>query len=424
MSLTSIISAIGNNNSIYPLLIRDCGIENPTKVILTYKQNKDESPMVARLATRERFIDEYAVSSVWLGCIPLIDKVSNYFIRKVGYNPDINLKLLRNNGLQNIEQNIKNFKGQVPEYIIKELEKTKSNKAVLEKFVALKFLASTTIPIALMGFIIPKYIFASSEKRIKKAKNKSQNQIINCSQTNSLQKLSDFMNNKKISFRGLISNLANFSTVEKMAVTDGGYALGRLGTARNNNEKIDIGFKMVGMMLLNYVAPKYIQRLLDGATNKISNLNVSLDPKMFENKEFLEKIKTNSLKLPNGLSEKEILEFIDKNPNSIFVKFAKEFNKVKMLDNGIRDPRFYVEIKELVNLKKDMEIFAKRASLDISKLEQFAKRAKTVKSVNILSNIILSSFLLAYGLPKAQFAFRELVTGSKLEPGLAPAVND
>ena len=145
MSLTSIISAIGNTNSIYPLLIRDCGIENPTKVLLTYNQNKKESPKIAKLATRERFIDEYAVSAVWLGGIPLIDKVSDYFIKKAGYNPDINLKLFKNNGLQNIEENIKNFKGKVPESIIKELEKAKNNKPMLEKLMACKVLASTII---------------------------------------------------------------------------------------------------------------------------------------------------------------------------------------------------------------------------------------------------------------------------------------
>ena len=233
------------------------------------------------------------------------------------------------------------------------------------------------------------------------------------------------MNNKNISFKGWISTAANLSTVQKMAVTDGGYAAGRLGTSRNKNEAIDIGFKMAGMMFLNYLAPKYIQKGLDNVSNKISDLNVSLDPKMFENKEFLNKIATKTLKLPKGNSEKEILEFIDKNPNSVFVKFANKFNKLKILENGIRDPRAFVEIKELVNLKEDIAKFAQKASsLDKKNLELFAKKAKLVKSLNILTNIVLSSFLLAVALPKIQFAFRKLVTKSDLEPGLAPAKKD
>ena len=236
-----------------------------------------------------------------------------------------------------------------------------------------------------------------------------------------LQNASEFLNNKKISFKGWISKAANFSTVEKMAITDGGYAAGRLSTARNKNETIDIGFKMAGMMFLNYIAPKYIQKILDKATNEATNLNVSLDPKVFENKELLEQIKNNTLKLPKGNSEKEILKFIDNNPNSVFAKIANELKKIKLLENGIRDPRNYIDIKELANLKDDLAQFAKKAKIDVNNLEKFAQKAKMAKSLNILINIVLSSFLLAIALPKAQFAFRKLVTGSDLEPGLAPA---
>ena len=82
MLITSILSAIGNNNSIYPLIVRDCGIEVPAKIILTYNQNKKESKEVAKLAARERFLDEYSVSAAWLGGIPLVGKIIDYFIRK------------------------------------------------------------------------------------------------------------------------------------------------------------------------------------------------------------------------------------------------------------------------------------------------------------------------------------------------------
>ena len=37
MSLVNIISAVGNNSSVYPLIVRDCGIEVPTKIAMTYK---------------------------------------------------------------------------------------------------------------------------------------------------------------------------------------------------------------------------------------------------------------------------------------------------------------------------------------------------------------------------------------------------
>ena len=76
-SLISIISAIGNNSSIYPLIVRDCGIENPVKVAMTYNQNLKDSKQMALNATRERLIDEYGASIVWLGGIPAMDALCN-----------------------------------------------------------------------------------------------------------------------------------------------------------------------------------------------------------------------------------------------------------------------------------------------------------------------------------------------------------
>lgn len=423
MTLTGIISAIGNNNSVYPLIVRDCGIEVPSKIALTYNQNKKESKEIAKLAARERFLDEYAVSAVWLGGIPLVGRVADYFIKKQGYNPDVNLKLFNKNSVQNIDDNIKNFSTKVSKEIIDELKAVKNNKPAYEKLLAVKFAASTTIPILFMGVILPKLIFASSARKIEQQRQKEaqKNRDSFKSSNVNFQKSIDFMNRKNTSFKGSwVSAAANFSTVDKMAVTDGGYALGRVGTARNKNEAIDVGFKMAGMMFLNFVAPKYIEKYLDKFIAKTSGLEVALDPLMLNNEEFIKNIKNKTLKLPKNLNEKEILEFIDKNPDSIFVKYARKFGKVKFLENNIRDPRAFVDIKDIVKFKENIESFMNKAAVSKS-IEKYAKKAKAVKSVNILTNIGLSSFLLAYALPKAQFAFRKLVTGSDLEPGLAPA---
>ncbi|MFR1502553.1 MAG: hypothetical protein ACLSUS_00455 [Opitutales bacterium] len=423
MTLTGIISAIGNNNSVYPLIVRDCGIEVPSKIALTYNQNKKESKEIAKLAARERFLDEYAVSAVWLGGIPLVGRVADYFIKKQGYNPDVNLKLFNKNSVQNIDDNIKNFSTKVSKEIIDELKAVKNNKPAYEKLLAVKFAASTTIPILFMGVILPKLIFASSARKIEQQRQKEaqKNRDSFKSSNVNFQKSIDFMNRKNTSFKGSwVSAAANFSTVDKMAVTDGGYALGRVGTARNKNEAIDVGFKMAGMMFLNFVAPKYIEKYLDKFIAKTSGLEVALDPLMLNDEEFIKNIKNKTLKLPKSLNEKEILEFIDKNPDSIFVKYARKFGKVKFLENNIRDPRAFVDIKDIVKFKENIESFMNKAAVSKS-IEKYAKKAKAVKSVNILTNIGLSSFLLAYALPKAQFAFRKLVTGSDLEPGLAPA---
>lgn len=452
MTVTNIISAIGNTSSVYPLILRDCGVEIPSKVYLTYQENKNDKD-IAFLATRERIIDEYSTSAVWLGGIPLVEKiVDKFLIKKNGLNPNVNLKLFKESDCQGIDFNIKTFEdrlnnGTIPENLqetlksaIEDLKNTKNKKSLYEKLLSTKFLASTTIPIALMGFVIPKLVFAMTAKtkalKAEKAKIQDANQKNLQSLNNNLFDKFTLNNCKTPTFTGSFSSsVANFSTYQKMATIDGGYAVGRVVTSRKKNEAVDLGFKMLGMMFLNYVAPKYIEKILDGAANKAFNLNVKLDPIMLADNEFLTQIANGSLKLPKGDDGVSLLKFIDENPNELFTKYASKFEKVKLIfedskkkENGIRDPRAFVDIDELRNFKKSIEEFSKKAmernikNTDSTKvLEQvkgFAKKAKIIKSANILTNVGLSSFLLAYCLPKVQYVFREWYTGSKLEPGI------
>ena len=87
----------------------------------------------------------------------------------------------------------------------------------------------------------------------------------------------------------------------------------------------------------------------------------------------------------------------------------------KLLKNNVRDPRAFVDVKELAKFKKYIEKFQIYAKNNV---KHAASKSIKLRCFTILANIGLSSFLLAYCLPKAQFLFRELVTGSKYEPGL------
>ena len=116
MTITGIISAIGNNSSIYPLIVRDCCIEAPSKILIARKENKKESDAMANDATREKFIDEYATSAIWLGGIPAVEFLADRYISKRGFSPLVNLKLFKADKnpadklVQGIEYNINKFK--------------------------------------------------------------------------------------------------------------------------------------------------------------------------------------------------------------------------------------------------------------------------------------------------------------------------
>lgn len=417
MTITNIISAIGNNSSIYPLLVRDCGIEAPSKIIIARNENMKESKEIANDATREKIIDEYATSAIWLGGIPAVECIADKFISKKGYNPNVNIKLFKeeknksvNNIFQGIEYNINKFKNinekEVQEAIA-DLVKVKENKASFEKLLTKKFFAATIIPTIIMGFVLPKLNFALTAK-LRKSEQKSSPQ----------PQVPNLLSNKNINFTGNItSTIANLRTVDKMAISDGGLTVGRVSTSRNKDEGYVNAFRMIGSMILNFVTPAYIAKGLDKTSNKLFKINVNLDPKILANKKFIEAIKENKIELPKSNSAKDLFEFIDSKPTSLFSQMAQEMKKVSYLKSGFRDPRKYVDIKDLANFRNEIEKFVNMAKKS-NNIEKFAKKAKYIKCANILANVGISSFLLAGVLPKLQYEFNKLITGSYTDPGL------
>lgn len=430
MTITNIISAIGNNSSIYPLLVRDCCIEAPSKILIARRENSKESQIKANDATREKIIDEYATSAIWLGGIPAVEKLADKYISKKGYNPNVNIKLFgegKKEGsslVQGIEYNIKKFSQYSNKDVqdaVADLIKVRDNKAVYEKFLTKKFAAATIIPTLIMGFVLPKLNFALTRK-VKENRNTQLPLNVPTKSFTSLNrtKFSDFYEkqNKDIVFTGgLTSTIASLRTVDKMAISDGGLTVGRVSTSRNKEEGYANAFRMIGSMILNFVTPVYIAKGLDKLANKLFKINVNLDPLILDNEEFISAIKENKIELPKSNSPKDLMDFIDSKPNSLFSKFAQKMKKVSYLKSGIRDPRKFVDINDLSDFKTEFESFidSARASKNI---EKFAKRAKYVKCANILANVGISSFLLAGVLPAATYKFIKLTTGSYSDPGL------
>lgn len=442
MTITNIISAIGNNSSIYPLLVRDCGIEAPSKILIARRENLKESKEIANDATREKIIDEYATSAIWLGGIPLTEAIYDKFISKKGYNPTVNLKLFKEENLKNskntpdeifqgIEYNIKKFGNNASKEVqdaVKDLIKVRDNKSAYEGLLTKKFVAATVIPTIIMGFILPKLNFALTRKiRERKAQNQ-QNLQNNVTQNKpaafTALKSDVFTNfrttsqNKDINFTGNItSTIANLRTVDKMAISDGGLTVGRVSTSRNKEEGYMNAFRMTGSIILNFVTPAYIAKGLDKFANKIFKINVNLDPKILNNQDFIQAIKENKIELPKSNSVKDLFEFIDSKPNSYFSQFAEKAGEISYLKCGIRDPRKYVDTIKLAKFKDEFENFIKAAKSS-NNIEKFAKNAKYIKCFNILANVGISSFLLAGVLPTLTYKFVKLTTGSYSDPGL------
>lgn len=450
MSIINVISAIGNNSSVYPLLVRDCGIEVPTKVIQTYNQNKKDSPVVAKHALRERSLDEYATTAVWVGGVPLVETIFNKFVSGKGINGKISYKLLENDEKlakagskieQSLEKNIEKFRNLAPKEVA-EMEVVKANKKLFKNMTVAKYATALAIPIALMGFVIPKANFALSaylmdkdakkgllpEKYLKdKAGQKlnlvssekdianKYNNLYNSSKDTNFTALNSIRENN-VSFKGFASMMTGLSQQQKMMMTDGGLAIGRVATSRKKNEAIENAFKMTGMMYLNFVAPKKIEKGLDFMTKKMFGINPELDPKIMANKRFLALARADKLELPK--TQEEVLNFLDSKPKSLFSKIASNSGEVKYLKSGVRDPRAFVDTEKVFNLSRKMEKFAQDAR-NSGNVSKYANKALKAKSANIVANIAISSVLLAVALPQAQFALRRYLFKSNVEPGLS-----
>lgn len=422
MAIANIISAIGNNSTIYPLLVRDCCIEAPSKILIARRENMKESREIANEATREKFIDEYFTSAIWLGGIPLTEKVVDKFIVKKGYNPNVNLNLFKadkstNKKFQGIQYNIQKFsqfKHKDVQEAVADLLKVRDNKPVFEKLLTKKFAAATIIPTIIMGFILPPLNFALTRKlRERKAKNQ-----IPAPTTQTQRPTMQEFTGGKPSFTGITSTIANLRTVDKMAISDGGLTIGRVSTSRNKEEAYINAFRMIGSIILNFVTPVYIAKGLDKLANKLFGVNVNLDPLILNNNKLIQAIQNGTVEIPKSGNAKVLFDFIDSKPESLFSKAAQEMGKVKYLESGIRDPRKFIDLKDLRRFRNEFKTFVEQAAKS-GNIEKFAKKAKSVKYFNILANVGISSFLLAGILPKAQYAFNKLVTGSYLDPGLA-----
>ncbi|MCM1338131.1 MAG: hypothetical protein NC191_00485 [Muribaculaceae bacterium] len=430
MTITSIISAIGNNSTIYPLLVRDCFIEAPSKILIARKENMKESREIANEATRERFIDEYVTSAIWLGGIPATEAIVDKFITKKGYKPGVNLNLFKaeqstpskriKKVCQGIDYNIKKFGSMTQKDVqeaVADLIKVKNNKSVFEGLLTKKFAAATIIPTVIMGFVLPPLNFALTRKLRKQnaAKADNTNNTANLRQRPTFSEFTD----GKVTFTGanLVSTIANLRTVDKMAIADGGLTVGRVSTSRNKDEAYMNAFRMTGSIILNFVTPAYIAKGLDKLAKTLFKVNVDLDPLVLDNKKLTEAIQNGTIEIPKSGKAKVLFDFIDSKPQSLFSQAAQKMKKISYLESGIRDPRKFVDLKDLRKFRHEFENFVTNAAKS-GNVEKFARKAKFVKGFNTLANIGISSFLLAVALPKAQYLFNKAVTGSYLDPGL------
>lgn len=404
------------------------------------------------IEAREKFVEANATSLLWLGGIPVLRKVFDKAVFKpLGYNPNIDLRLLTKNGAQTIEKVIEKAKG--ADKIA--LEKVAENKSVYRALHISKTLVSSIIPFLILTSCLPKWNYSITNNVLnKKAKDpeydnkflkkeyfdknfKGSNEIIRQRTQDNInfKSFTTEKNASNVSFGGfkdlfnpvLMAQEAQLSPVSNMVFLDLGISGSRMYNEgkRSKAAAIETGLKEGGIIYFMYIGGRHIAKLIETLSEKVLKTPINLDPKILEGNTFVSAIKNKqSIQSLAHLDEAGMLKFIDENLKNgkfsdLTLQYAAKTKLIKLKD-GSRDALKYIEVDKIKQLNENMIKFAQKAA-NIDNVDQFMNKVKVVKRTGIVANIAISTFLMSYVIPKLQYAFRKKYTGGQEHPGILAA---
>lgn len=449
-TVSAIFSALGNNSSIAQIAAKD-GIETVGRTVMAYKEGAKTSKRFGALEAREKLIEANATSLVWLGGIPalkvLYDKL--YTNKKYGfkqlkeYGRDAlartDIRLLNKDSAQALKlENIKDTN------LVPHVKKILANPNKFKNTFAARAAITTLIPIALVGYILPKTVYAFTHKMIEKKKQQSlkaafQNQQENKENLiNSSPAFATFMGKAKranLSFHGGALEKVSKYFVQpntNMIMVDGGILAGRAGSSRNFLEACERTINEIGYIFFLYCGGKYVSKGLEALTKKFAKIPTALDAKLLQDKNFtdaLVKASKNKETAAKALefvanNEKSIINLIDNNLaqnagsfKNLTLQAAQKTGLVDVV-KGARNPLKFIETEQVAALNGQIKEFVNTLA-NSTNPEAIVKKAKMLKRGSIVANIALCSAALAYGLPKLQYFFRSKVSDTTVAPGLA-----
>lgn len=459
INATTLFSKLGNNDHLLPIIVKD-SIDNGGRTVMAYKESAKDSHEMGVHDARERFIEENVTSLVWLGGIPLLKKVYDKAVTNKIYDfkqikdagTDVlakaNIKLFDKDGVQSAVKNRAIYKDEISKSKVlksldNEAEKILKNTGKFKKIVSGKMAFATAIPLALLGYVLPKYNQKLTENIYKKEQsakhlsdsNKHIRQAFNGYKDKDV--FAKFKNPSykanSLAFKGIGNKAFDIfnNDITSMAILDGGIATGRIATSREKHEGVEKAIKEAGVIFFIYKGGKIVEK----GFNKIAEMfkkPIALDSQLLEDKKFQEcvvkaakdsKVKEQMLHFP-AEGEKEIIKLIDKEVKSgelknPTLKAAKKVGLIEIVE-GIRHPYKLVDTKEIENLNKEIGKFV-NAAAESAEPKKFINKAKNAKRGSILANIALCATATAYVVPKIQYWYREKYAKTAANPGIKNA---
>lgn len=445
---TAIFSSLNNNaTSLAPIIVKD-GFDVAGRTTMAYKESGVHE-------ARERFIEEAGTSALWLGGIPAIRKIFDKTVfKKFGLNPNVDLRLLNNKGVQTLANNEAFATGALKQ----DLLNTAKNLKTFKSLQIAKVLVSTLIPFVLLVKVLPKFNQNLTKQLVEQEKKKqTQNSLNNNKMHEIFSKnpaFKAFSPKSNVSFTGglaqwinplIAAQKAQVNPVDNMLALDMGISGGRVANSRNKLEAMETCIREGGIIYFFFLGGKHIAKGLEKLSDKLFHTPINLDPKIIEGKDFIDpaksgittfsslvknsladaNVKSTVMHFASDKSEKGVVDFIDNQlktafSNGKFKNFTLEAaRRTGLIDikDGVRNPLKYVDTEALNGLHGNIKNFVEKAAKP-ELAENFVKKAKNIKRVAIVANMALCSLSLAYLLPKFQYFIREKITGTNEYPGL------
>ena len=378
VNVASIFSTLGNPNSLIPLAIKDFS-STAGMTASSFVTGREEG--------QDRFIDEVGTQVIWLGGIPMFKWLFDKTIFKAyGFDSKFDVRNLKD---KDVFEKVKEYAP--TDEIKKEIEKIGKKQGTFKNVALWKFFIATGATIAsYIGLTRAKQAY--TEKKIK-------NNLI---KEYEAQKEQDKKNStNKPSFKGVgdvVKNFA-FSPVKNMYILDGAITTERLADSRSKQEFIGYAIKEGSILFFMYYAGKKIQDYFEKRANDKYNKSIGLDARVLEGDEIKKVFEDGSIqnsinefkKINDIKNDAKLYEFLNKNPENMIVKVAKQSDVISMYeDTGKIDTRKYIDLEEVRGINKKLETLYKQYKEALAKgetSEKFFNGVKKLKRNSVVMNI-------------------------------------
>lgn len=390
----NIFSQLGSNSSLLPMIVKDAA-HSTGMTTASYITGKN-------VEGKDRLIDEAGAELIWVGGIPFYKKLIDLGIKATGYNPHIDIRVLKDDKIKKLAQ-----KYAPTEKIGESIEKVIKNEGVFKRLFMTKFIAATALTLgSYWGLTVFRH--KHTEKTIiKELKKEAAERKIKEESFKGKQ-------NQKPSFGMNLVGLKDFmfNPVKNMMIVDGGITAQRLGESRNPQDFMGYVIKEGAFWGFMYFAGERIQKHFEKKAEQKHNISINLDIKAIQDKELHEAFKNNKVlentkefnKIKNP---EEIYEFLCTKDENLVVKMAKKSGIIKVhKETGKIDTQHFIDLDEVKGVSEKLEKLFNQYKLSGEKVDKFFSSTIKLKRNSIIKNIGACCTVLGVIVPGIMLAMR------------------